>query len=106
MSITSLGAGLSGLYARQQALDADATGAADPNAASLAARKALLSDADPDGSGVKLSAEGRNLAATQADAEPAEGGSSTLLYQAGLAMSAQVVNMAYQRMGTLINVSA
>lgn len=107
MSISALGAGLSGLYANQQALDVEANNVANLNTAGYQAQKAVFSEAGPAGSGVTLSVEGRKLALADGG-----GGGGTdlpasltngLTYKAGFEFAAMVIKMADERIGTLIN---
>ena len=104
MSISALGAGLSGMYASQQALDVEGNNVANLNTANFKAQKANFSESSPAGSGVTLSAQGRSLAAGEGTAL-AGSLTNSLMYKAGFDMSAQVVKMADERMGTLIDVT-
>lgn len=105
MSISSLGAGLSGMYANQQALAVEGNNVANLNTANYKAQKANFSESNPAGAGVTLSVEGLNLAAAEGT-DLAGSVTNSLMYKAGFDMSAQVVKMAYERMGTLIDISA
>jgi flagellar hook protein FlgE len=105
MSISALGAGLSGLYANQQALDVEGHNVANLNTAGFKPQKANFSESNPAGAGVSLSVEGRSLAASEGT-DLAGSITNSLMYKAGFDMSAKVVEMAYQRMGTLIDISA
>ncbi|PWF46730.1 flagellar basal body protein [Massilia glaciei] len=105
MPISALGAGLSGMYANQRALDVEANNVANLNTANFKAQRANFSESNPAGAGVTLSVEGRNLAAVEGTAL-AGSLTNSLMYTAGFDMSAQVVKMADQRMRTLISISA
>ena len=106
MSISALGAGLSGLYANQQALGMEAGNVANMNTANYQPSEATFAEAGPAGSGVTLSAEGRSLAAAEGGMDLPASLTNSLLYKAGFDMSAKVVQMADERMGTLIDITA
>ena len=106
MSISALGAGLSGLYANQQALDVEGNNVANMATENFRAQKAVFSASGPAGSGVTLSAQGRELAAAEGGTDVAASMTNSMLYKAGFQMSAKVIQMADQRIGTLIDISA
>ena len=106
MSISALGAGLSGMYANQQALGMEAANVANLTTANYQPKGAAFEETSPAGSGVTLSAEGRSMAAAEGGTDLAASLTSSLLYKVGLDMSAKVVQMADERMGTLIDITA
>ena len=101
-------AALSGLYANQQALGVAAHNIANTNTANFQPRQASFHEAQPAGSGVTLSVEGRGLAS-------AEGGSidslakdltDGLVYKQSFALNAKVIRFEDERIGTLIDIQA
>lgn len=106
MSISALGAGLSGMYANQQAMDVEANNVANMNTPNFQAQKATFREADPAGSGVTLSIEGRGLAAVEGGTDLAGSMTNSMMYKAGFELSAQIVKMADERIGTLIDIRA
>ena len=106
MSISALGAGLSGMYANQQALDVEAGNVANMNTANYQPKKAAFSESSTAGSGVTLSVQGRDMAAAEGGVDLAASITNSLVYKAGFDMSAQVIKMADERMGTLIDIRA
>ncbi len=106
MSISALGAGLSGMYANQQALDVEAGNVANVNTANYQPKSAVFKESSPAGSGVTLSAQGRGMAAAEGGTDLAKSMTDSLVYKAGFDMSAKVIKMADERMGTLINIRA
>lgn len=106
MSISALGAGLSGLYANQQALDVEGNNVANLATQNFRGQKAVFTESDPAGSGVTLSAQGRTLAAAEGGPDLAASITNSMLYEAGFKMSAKVIQMADQRIGSLIDITA
>ena len=106
MSISALGAGLSGLYANQQALDVEGNNVANMASQNFSAQKAVFAEAGPAGSGVTLSAKGRTLAAAEGGTDLAASMTNSMLYKASFQMAAKVIQMADQRIGTLIDITA
>lgn len=106
MSISALGAGLSGMYANQQALDVEAGNVANLNTGNVEPKAVTFKEATPAGSGVTLSAQGRQMAAAEGGTDLATSITSALLYKAGFDLSAKVISMADERMGTLIDIRA
>ena len=106
MSISALGAGLSGLYANQQALDVEGNNVANMATQNFSAQKAVFAEAGPAGSGVTLSAKGRTLAAAEGGTDLAASMTNSMLYKASFQMAAKVIQMADQRIGTLIDITA
>ena len=105
MSISALGAGLSGMIANQQALDVEANNVANMNAASSQGQAVAFKESGPNG-GVTLSAEGRGMAAAEGGADIAASLTSSMMYEAGFKLSAKVVQAADERIGMLINIRA
>lgn len=106
MSISALGAGLSGLYANQQALDSEAHNVANTNTPEFQPQKVSFREAAPAGSGVTLSIKGRGLAAAEGGTDLAESMTNSMMYKAGFELSAKVVEMGNERLGTLIDIRA
>jgi flagellar hook protein FlgE len=105
MSISALGAGLSGMIANQQALDVEARNVANMNTANFQPQQAAFKESGPNG-GVTLSAEGRGMAAAEGGTDIAASLTSSMMYEVGFKLSAKVVQAADERMGTLINIRA
>ena len=105
MSISALGAGLSGMIANQQALDREAKNIANMNTANPQDQAVALKESGPNG-GVTLSAEGRGMAAADGAADMAASLTSSMMYEAGFKLSAKVVQAADERIGMLINIRA
>ena len=105
MSISALGAGLSGMIANQRALDVEANNVANMNTANGEPRQAALKESGPNG-GVTLSAEGRGMAAAEGGTDLAASLTSSMMYEAGFKLSAKVVQAADERIGMLIDIRA
>lgn len=105
MSISALGAGLSGMNASQKALAFEANNVANLNTAGFQPTEVEFEEASPGGTGVKLSAEGRSLAAAEGT-DLARSLTNSLMYKLSFQLSAKVVQAADERLGTLIDVSA
>ena len=101
MSISALGAGLSGMIANQQGLDIEANKVASMNTADAPAWQTAVKE-----SGVTLSAEGRGLAAAEGGADLAASLTSSMMYEAGFKLSAKLVQAADERLGMLIDIRA
>jgi flagellar basal-body rod protein FlgC len=104
MSISALGAGLSGMIANQQALDIEANNIANMNTSNFQPQQAAFKESGPNG-GVTLSAEGRGMA-TAEGTDLAASLTSSMMYEAGFKLSAKVVQAADERIGMLINIRA
>jgi flagellar hook protein FlgE len=104
MSISALGAGLSGMIANQQALDMEAHNVANMNTANFQPSQAAFKESGPNG-GVTLSAEGRSMAASEGT-DLAASLTSSMMYEVGFKLSAKVVQAADERIGMLIDVRA
>jgi flagellar hook protein FlgE len=110
MALTSLSAGLSGLYANQQALGVEAHNTANTATRDFAPQSATFAEAGPAGSGVTLSVAARELAASE-DPDGTLAGAATsmtnsLVYRRGFELSARVIQAADERLGTLIDTRA
>lgn len=105
MSISALGAGLSGMIANQRALDVEANSVANMNEANSQPEQAALTESGPNG-GVTLSAQGRGMAAAEGGSNLAASLSSSMMYEAGFKLSAKIVQAADERLGMLINIRA
>lgn len=105
MSISALGAGLSGMIANQRALNVEAHNVANMNTANFAPQRAAFSESGPNG-GVTLSVAGRGMAAAEGGTDLAASLTSSMMYKAGFDLSAKLVKAADERMGTLINLRA
>ena len=101
MSISALGAGLSGMIANQQGLDIEANKIANMNTSNVPASQAAVRE-----SGVTLSAEGRGLAAADSGTDLAASLTSSMMYEVGFKLSAKVVQAADERIGMLIDIRA
>ncbi|MES2322351.1 MAG: flagellar basal body protein [Pseudomonadota bacterium] len=106
MGINALGAGHSGLNANQQALNVEGHSIANMSTAGFRPQRAQFNEANPAGSGVTLSVEGRSLAANEDGLDVATSLTNSLTYKAGFELAAQVIKMADERIGTLIDISA
>jgi flagellar hook protein FlgE len=104
MSISALGAGLSGMIANQQALDVEAHNVANMNTAGFQPQGVAFKESGPNG-GVTLSAEGRGMAAAEGT-DIAASLTSSMMYEAGFKLSAKVVQAADERLGMLIDIRA
>lgn len=104
----STSAALSGLNANQQALGVSAYNIANANTQNFQPRQASFQEAQPAGTGVTLSVEGQGLA--RADGASATDMASdltnALVYKQGFALNAKVIQMADERIGTLVNIKA
>lgn len=108
MSVSALSAGQSGLNANQQALGVAANNIANANTQGYQAQRATFSEASPAGSGVTLSAQGRDLAASEgaSGTDLASDITNSLVYKAGFDLSSKVIQAADERIGTLIDIKA
>ena len=104
MSISALGAGLSGMIANQKALDVEANNVANMNTPGFQSQQASFKETGPNG-GVTLSAQGRGMAAAEGT-DIAASLTSSMMYEAGFKLSAKVVQAADERIGMLIDVRA
>jgi flagellar hook protein FlgE len=98
MSISALGAGLSGMIANQQALDVEAHNVANMNTANFQPQQAAFKESGP--------AEGRGLAAADGGTDMAASLTSSMMYEVGFKLSAKVVQAADERIGMLIDIRA
>jgi flagellar hook protein FlgE len=105
MSMTALGAGLSGLKANQQALAFEAHNVANLSTEGFTASQARFVESDPAGSGVSLSAQGLSMAAAEGT-DLAKSLTNSLMYKAGFELSLKVIAQADERMGMLIDIQA
>lgn len=112
MALSSLSAGLSGLYANQQALGAEAHNTANMATPGFAPQSASFNEARPAGTGVTLSTAARELSAVQdtttapSGTDPAASITNSLVYQRGFELAAKVIQAADERLGTLIDIRA
>ena len=106
MGISALSAGLSGLYANQQALDVEGHNVANLSTAGFTPQRAQFNEANPAGSGVTLSVQGRDLAAAEGGVDLPASITNSLTYETGFEFAAKVIKMADERIGTLIDISA
>lgn len=104
MSISALGAGLSGLKANQQALSVEGHNIANLSSENFKAGQARFAEANPAGAGVTLSAQG--MAAAEGGTDMATSMTNSMMYQAGFALSLKVIEAADERMGMLIDIRA
>ncbi len=105
MSISALGAGLSGMIANQRALDVEAHNVANLNTANFRPQQSSFKESARNG-GVTLSTLGRGLAEAEGGTDLATSLTSSLMYKAGFDLSAKVVQAADERIGTLIDLRA
>jgi len=107
MAISSLGAGLSGLQANQQALGVEAHNTANLATQGYTAQSASFAESRPAGTGVTLSAAGREMSGAQGGGtDLATSMSNSLVYKLGFELSAKVIQAADERLGTLIDIRA
>lgn len=106
MSISALGAGLSGLNANQQALSVEAHNIANLSTDNFKAGQARFAEASPAGSGVTLSAQGLGMSAAEGGTDMAASLTNSMMYQAGFELSLKVIKAADERMGMLIDIQA
>jgi flagellar hook protein FlgE len=106
MGLSALGAGLSGMYANLQALDVEGHNIANLSTAGFAGQKAQFNEANPAGSGVTLSVQGRSLAASEGLGNLSESLVNSLTYKAGFEFGAKLIKMADERIGMLIDINA
>ncbi|MFI4939634.1 MAG: flagellar basal body protein [Burkholderiales bacterium] len=110
MSISALGSGLAGMQAFQNAVDLSANNVA--NAETTGFQPLQASFQDSAGGGVNVTATGPTVAQSAAAVGMPSGTDlvaetvSSLQYQFGFDLSAQVVKAADQTLGTLINTVA
>jgi flagellar hook protein FlgE len=109
MSLSALSAGLSGITANQRALDVSAHNVANAGTPGFQPQGAAFRETSPAG-GVTLSVEGRQLSTAGAGAangvDLAKEVTSSLVYKAGLNLSANVVKAADEALGSLIDIRA
>jgi flagellar hook protein FlgE len=106
MSISALGAGLSGLNANQQALSVEAHNIANLSTDNFKASQARFVESNPAGSGVSLSAQGLSMSAAEGGTDMAASLTNSMMYQAGFELSLKVIKAADERMGMLIDIQA
>lgn len=106
MSISALGAGLSGLNANQQALAVEAHNVANLSTGKYQAREARFVENNPAGSGVSLSAQGLGMSAAEGGTDLAKSLTNSMMYKAGFELSLKVIKAADERMGMLIDIRA
>lgn len=106
MSISALGAGLSGLNANQQALAVEAHNVANLSTENYEARAARFEESAPSGSGVSLSAKGLAMSAAEGGTDLAKSLTNSMMYKAGFELSLKVIQAADERMGMLIDIKA
>jgi len=106
MSISALGAGLSGLKANQQALSVEGHNIANLSTENFKAGQASFFESSPAGSGVTLSAQGLSMAASEGGTDMATSMTNSMMYQAGFELSLKVIKAADERMGMLIDLQA
>ena len=104
----SSSAALSGLYANQQALGVSAHNIANTNTQNFQPRQADFQEAQPAGSGVTLSAEGRGLARAEglSGEDLATDITNSLVYKQSFAVNAKVIQFESERIGTLVDIKA
>lgn len=106
MSLSALSAGRSALYPNQQALDVEAHNVANLNTAGFGPQRASFSESSSAGSGVTLSVQGRALASAESGTDLPASITNSLTYKAGFEFAAKIIQMADERIGTLIDISA
>jgi flagellar hook protein FlgE len=107
-NIMSSTAGLSGLYANQQALGVAAHNIANTSTQHFQPRQASFQEAQPAGSGVTLSVEGRGLARAEglSSEDLATDITNALVYKQSFALNAKVIQFENERVGTLLDTKA
>ncbi|MES2257529.1 MAG: flagellar basal body protein [Pseudomonadota bacterium] len=110
MSISALSAGVSGVNANQQALSVSAHNVANANTENFKAQQANFQESSPAGSGVTLSPQGLNRAASEVVAKSgtdlAAEITNSLVYKNGADLSSKVIKASDERLGTLIDLKA
>lgn len=101
-------AGLSGLYTNQQALGVSAHNIANTNTQNFQPRQANFQEAQPAGSGVTLSVQGRGLARAEGPGSEdlATDITNSLVYKQSFALNAKVIQFENERIGTLVDIKA
>jgi flagellar hook protein FlgE len=101
-------AALSGLYANQQALGVAAHNIANTSTQNFQPQQARFQEAQPAGSGVTLSAEGRGLARAEGlnSEDLATAITDSLVYKQSFALNAKVIQFENERIGTLVDTKA
>ncbi|GLR11660.1 hypothetical protein GCM10007907_04500 [Chitinimonas prasina] len=102
MSVSALGAGLSGMLGYQRALDVSAHNVANTLTSGFRARQPDFSEGTPPGSGVRVAPSASSSEGTQIETEMV----GQLIYKAGFQASAKVVSTADQMLGALIDIKA
>ena len=103
----SSSAGLSGLNTSQQALGVSAHNIANANTPQFQPQQANFNEAQPAGTGVTLSVEGRGLARAEGLGDGlASDLTNALVYKQQFALNAKVVQATDERIGTLLDVKA
>ena len=104
----SMTAGLSGLYANQQALGVSAHNIANVNTQGFQPQQASFQEAQPAGSGVTLSAQGRGMARAEglSSEDLATDITNSLVYKQSFALNAKVIQFENERIGTLVDIKA
>ena len=112
MAISSLSAGLSGLYANQQALGAEAHNTANMATPGFVPQSASFNEARPAGTGVTLSIAARELSpvadggTTPSGTDAAASITNSLVYKRGFELAARVIQATDERLGALIDTHA
>ncbi|MET3135181.1 flagellar hook protein FlgE [Oxalobacteraceae bacterium GrIS 1.11] len=107
MTLSALSTGLSSLSANQRALDVAGNNIANASTAGFQAQGLAFQESSPAGAGVSLSVEGRALAAGGANGvDLATEITNSLVYKAGVDLSAKVIKSADETLGTLIDIRA
>jgi flagellar hook protein FlgE len=112
MAMGALGSGMSGLTANMAALGVEAHNTANMNTQNFVPQSASFNEARPAGTGVTLSIAARDLSAAAnvgtaaSGTDPATSITNSLVYQAGFALSAKLIEAADERLGTVINIKA
>lgn len=101
-------AGLSGLYTNQQALGVSAHNIANANTQNFQPQQANFQEAQPAGSGVTLSVQGRGMARAEglSSEDLATDITNALVYKQSFALNAKVIQFENERVGTLIDIKA
>ncbi|HAT33803.1 MAG TPA: hypothetical protein DCW29_24060 [Janthinobacterium sp.] len=106
MSISALSAGASGISANIRALDLGGQNIANAVTPGFQAASPSFQESSPAGGGVSLSTPGRALSGGASGVDLATEISNSLIYKAGVDLSAKVIKSADATLGSLIDISA
>ena len=107
MSISALHTAASGLQASVGALANSAHSVANMSSAGFQPARATFQEASPAGGGVTLSVQGRQMQSSEASGTDfATEATNSLVYKAQFDLSAKLIQVADDNLGTLIDIKA